>query len=178
MSPELEKGKARQTGSGILESSESEGIPKPILRNQESQWDSEDSDRARSLSGLSPFLVSEANQTHVIDSKDRMTQTKIGSKGGKSVMVQAFEDDPWGGLLSKQEICDLIKIDEMVGLGMRGQPDAVYNSHSLTSKRILMNGVVYQIIVLKEKYIQETEITKVVEIPSKETVQEKDVEPS
>ena len=85
-------------------------------------------------------------------------------------MVQAFEEDPWGGLLSKQEICDLINIDEMVGLGMRDQPEAVYNSHSLTSKRILMNGVVYQIVVLKEKYLQETEITKVVEIPSKDTV--------
>ena len=87
-------------------------------------------------------------------------------------MVQAFEDDPWGGLLNKQEICDLIKVDQMVGLGMRDQPEARYDSHSVTSKRVILNGVVYQVIVLKEKYVQETEITKVVEIPSKEKVQD------
>ena len=151
MSPEQEKGKARQTGSGNLESPESRGIPKQTFRNQESQWDSGDSDRARSLSGLAPFSVSEANQTQGIETKMRSTQTKIGSKGGKSVMVQAFEDDPWGGLLSKQEICDLIKVDQMVGLGMRDQPEARYDSHSVTSKRVILNGVVYQVIVLKEK---------------------------
>ena len=87
-------------------------------------------------------------------------------------MVQAFEEDPWSGLLSKQEICDMIKVDQMVGLGMRDHPEAMFDSHSVTSKRVILNGVVYQVIVLKEKYVQETEITKVVEIPSKEKVQE------
>ena len=51
---------------------------------------------------------------------------------------------------------------------MKEQPEAKYNNHSVTSKRIMMNGVVYQVVVLKEQYMQEKEVTKVVEIPSKE----------
>ena len=101
--------------------------------------------------------------------RDRSTQTKHG-KGGKSVGLQAFEEDPWGGLLSRQEICDLIEIDSMVGLGMKDQPEAKYHNHSVTSKRIMMSGVVYQVVVLKEQYMQEKEVTKVEEIPSKEKI--------
>ena len=143
MSPEPRKGKARQTGSGNLESPESEGIPKQTFRDQESQWDSGDSEEARSLSGLAPFLVSEANQTREVVMKVRSTQTKLSSKGGRSVSVQAFEEEPFVGLLSKQEVCDMIKVDRMVGLGMRDHPEARFDCHTVTSKRVMVEGIVY-----------------------------------
>ena len=49
------------------------------------------------------------------------------------VGIQAFEHEPWEGLLSRQEVCDLIEVEQFIGLGMRDRPGAVYDNHTVTS---------------------------------------------
>ena len=83
----FEEGKGTQTGSGVSESEKSK------VREQASQWDFEDSQRARSLSGLPPFSDSRGVQVQS-NVRDRSTQTSHG-KGNKSICIQAFEEDPW-----------------------------------------------------------------------------------
>ena len=156
----VDVGQATQTGYGVSESEKSK------VRDYASQWDFEDSKRARSLSGLPPASISKAVQAEGVqcNARDRSTQTSHG-KNNKSVCVQAFEEDPWAGLLSRQEVCDMIKIDNLVGLGYKERPQARYEDHSVTSKRLIMDGVVYQVIILKERYVEEQAVTQVIEKP-------------
>ena len=37
--------------------------------------------------------------------------------------IQAFEHEPWEGLLSREEVCDLIDVNKFIGLGMRERPE-------------------------------------------------------
>ena len=167
----VDVGQATQTGSGGSESEKSK------VRDYASQWDFEDSKRARSLSGLPPASISKAVQAERLqcNARDRSTQTSHG-KNNKSVCVQAFEEDPWAGLLSRQEVCDMIKVDNLVGLGYKERPQARYEDHSVTSKRLIMDGVVYQVIIVKERYVEEQVVTQVIEKPKKETVISKNKE--
>ena len=58
----FEEGKGTQTGSGVSESEKSKKASDKSVREQASQWDFEDSQRARSLSGLPPFSDSRGLQ--------------------------------------------------------------------------------------------------------------------
>ena len=124
-------------------------------------------------------MISAATQANLKPSNESVgTQTIDVKKDEHSIGVQAFEENPWEGLLSKQEVCELIEIENIVGLGMKDQPQAKYENHTITCKRVMSNGVVYQVVILKEQYLQEKEITKVVEVPCKQkkTNKEKDLE--
>ena len=188
-------GQETQTGSG------DSGSEKPKVRNSTSQWDFEDSKRARSLSGLPPMSKPKAIQTEGYRSsgnkifRDRTTQTSHG-KSNKSVAVQAFEEDPWSGLLSRKEICEMVKVDDLVGLGYKEHPQATFEEHSTTSKRMIVEGVVYQVIIVKELYVEdhlvtegekskrergsskarEPEVVEVIEIADESTSEEKEKE--
>ena len=81
--------------------------------------------------------------------------------------AQAFEHDPLEGLLSRKEVCSLIRIDDLVGLGIKENPEATFDGHSVSSKRLVDKGIVYQVIILKELYTQEKETVKVIEVPKK-----------
>ena len=147
------------------------------MRNSTSQWDFEDSKRARSLSGLPPMSKSREVQTEGLRStgnpifRDRTTQT-AHDKSNKSVSVQAFEEDPWSGLLSRQEICEMVKIEKLVGLGYKERPQARFEDHSITSKRMILEGVVYQVVIVKEVYVEDQVVTRVEE-PKREKVSSK-----
>ena len=161
-------GQGTQTGSGDSESEKSK------VRDATSQWDFEDSKRARSLSGFPPASKPMAVQTEGLRSsgnpifRDRTTQTSHG-KSNKSVGLQAFEEDPWSGLLSRQEICEMVKIDKLVGLGYKERPQAKFEEHSVTSKRMILEGVVYQVVIVKEMYVEEKVVTQV-EKPKKQAL--------
>ena len=78
----------------------------------------------------------------------------------QDVSSQAFEEDPWQGLLTEDEVCDLIKVEQAVGLGIVGKPEAKFQEHDITCKRMLSNGIIYQVVVLKEQYTVEKEVVK------------------
>ena len=76
------------------------------------------------------------------------------------------------------KVCDLIEIDKLIGLGMKDKSGAVYDNHSISSRGVMAQAVVYQVIVIKEQYVQEKEVKKVVEVSRKKVTmtQEKEVE--
>ena len=71
--------------------------------------------------------------------------------------LRSLLKDPWQGLLSDEEVCSLINIEQIVGLGMSNKPEATLDSHSVTCKRVLSQGVVYQVVVVQEQYLVEKE---------------------
>ena len=133
---------------------------------------------------VKPELVNEGTQVNLRNCMDSGTETSpppvsvpkatqlcsvLGLRSGSSqtpciksqdVSSQAFEEDPWQGLLTEDEVCDLIKVEQAVGLGIVGKPEAKFQEHDITCKRMLSNGIIYQVVVLKEQYTVEKEVVK------------------
>ena len=125
------------------------------------QWDLQDAIRAGSFLIERSETRSQATQIEF----DLLKPCETGSQTIEPYAVdfgaQAFEDEPFEGLLSRQEVCDLINVDRFIGLGMKDQPDAEYQNHTLISKRCMNQGVVYQVIIIKEQYMpRETTVDK------------------
>ena len=123
------------------------------------QWDLRDAIRAGS------FLI-ERSETRSQATQIEFDLLKACETGSQTIEpysaefgAQAFEEEPFEGLLSRQEVCDLINVDRFIGLGMKDQPEAEYHNHTLISKRCMNLGVVYQIIIIKEQYMPS--VTKV-----------------
>ena len=72
-----------------------------------------------------------------------------------SVAVQAFEEDPLQGLLSKEEICELVEVDRLIGNGIKDCSESEYVDHTITCKRAVVDGIVYQVLIVKEQYVKE-----------------------
>ena len=65
---------------------------------------------------------------------------------------------------------------------MSNKPEATLDSHSVTCKRVLSQGIVYQVVVVQEQYLVEKEkvvekviekeVVKEIEVPGKEKIVE------
>ena len=127
----------------------------PLGLDKTTQWDSNDS-----KSSGSSFLSG-------TDTSVRSTQTPCGKKGlvnfksqtldpiVTDVGIQAFHQEPFANMLSPEEVCDLVQVERFIGLGMKNSPKATFVEHSISSKRTLSDGIVYQVIIVKELYEKE-----------------------
>ena len=131
------------------------------------QWDSEDAKRAGFILSSPGNMTSQVSQESQVGVETASTAVQGRILDGVDVEIQAFEDNPLEGLLSRKEICSLIRIDDLVGSGIRENPEAIFDGHSISSKRVVDKGIVYQVVILKELYIQEKESVKVVEVSKK-----------
>ena len=139
--------------TGISESCESQ-VRLKSSASKSTQWNLQDS-----KSSGSSFLTCSETSSQATQVFDLVSRSSMGSQTVEpykaEVGVQAFEHEPWEGLLSRQEVCDLIDIDRFIGMGMRDQPGARYDNHTVTCKRVMSQGVVYQVIIIKEQYLPE-----------------------
>ena len=120
--------------------------------SKSTQWDLQDSKSSGSSFFSHSETVSQATQvSELVPSNTTGSQTIEPYK--VETGIQAFEHEPWEGLLSRQEVCELIDIDRFIGMGMRDQPGAEYDNHTVTCKRVMSQGVVYQVIIIKEQYL-------------------------
>ena len=71
------------------------------------------------------------------------------------VGIQAFHKEPFANMLSSEEVCDLVQVERFIGLGMKNFPKAAFIDHSISSKRALSDGIVYQVVIIKELYEKE-----------------------
>ena len=94
----------------------------------------------------------------VLGQKDKPSQTQASKQQDEG--TQAFEEDPWQCLLSEEKVCELIQVDQLVGLGIDGKPNAKLENHDISCQRVLSQGVIYQVVVLKEQYVIEKEVRK------------------
>ena len=132
--------------------------------NMSTQWDSRDSKSSGSSFLSNSWTSSCSTQTSSSKSDKILCQESVKTQTleplTEEIGVQAFENEPFVGLLSKQEVCESINIENFIGLGMKDQPSASYQNHSVLMKRVLYQGVVYQVIVVKEQYSMEKDIVK------------------
>ena len=152
-----------ERGTRISESGESPVRNRPSS-NMSTQWDSRDS-KSSGSSSLSNSWTSSCSTQTTESKKDKIVgqesvKTQTLEPLTEEMCVQAFENEPFVGLLSKQEVCESINIVNFIGLGMKDQPSASYQNHSVLMKRVLYQGVVYQVIVVKELYSIEKETHK------------------
>ena len=144
-----------ERGTRISEFGESPVRTRTSL-NKSTQWDSRDSKSSGSSFLSDSCTSSRATQT-ILSKEDKvLNQTSVKSQTMEPLTedfcIQAFEQEPFVGLLSKQEVCESIEVERFIGLGMKGQPQATYQNHSILMKRVLDQGIVYQVIVIKEQY--------------------------
>ena len=66
----------------------------------------------------------------VLGQKDKPSQTQASKQ--QDEVTQAFEEDPWQCLLSEDEVCDLIQVDQLVGLGIDDKPNAKLENHDIS----------------------------------------------
>ena len=132
--------------------------------NKSTQWDSQDSKSSGSSFLPGSDTTSRATQADLSIKKKVSDRVSVKSQTMEPLTeecsIQAFEQEPFEGLLSKQEVCDSIEVDRFIGLGMKGQPQATYENHSIMMKRVLDQGIVYQVIVIKEQYSKEQRVEK------------------
>ena len=95
-----------EMGVGVSESCESQVQTKLVLnKDQSTQLDLEDSKSSGSAFPPNSGMSSQAGNS--FGNVSAYSQTvKIQEK---EMGIQAFEDEPWEGLLSRQEVCDMIK---------------------------------------------------------------------
>ena len=168
-STEVKAWKVGGGGSKVTDRSEFGVTVKPFLTNNFSQTDFDQSMDSGTVPHLPSAGTSKATQVcSVLGQKSASSQTLPRKIFNSEVGIQAFEEDPWQYLLSEDEVCDLIQIDQLVGLGGSSRPEARLDDHSITCKRVLSKGIIYQVVVLREQYIVEKEIVKEIEVPRKE----------
>ena len=172
---------AREEGFKERAFSETGVMAKPSMVNQSSQ----NSGKALGQDSL-PLLpqnrLDKATQLcSVLGQKAGSSQTPLPAKKA-DLAFQAFEGNPWQGLLSDVEVCKLIGTDKLIGLGISDRPEATLDNHKVTCKQVLSQGIVYQVVVIQEQYlvekekvverIVEKEVVKEVEVPGKEKIVE------
>ena len=165
LSPKVVVGKIEQQGSEFPEFAELGVLVKPEMSNKTVQFNSGNLKGLGSLSDSLPETANKATQISKVMVSSDSQATETASK--KSIGLQSFEEDPWQGLLSEDEVCQLIKVDTLIGHGIKEQPEALFESHSINSKRVMSKGIIYQVVVIKEQYTKETEIIKTIEVPCK-----------
>ena len=143
--------------------SEAGVMEKPSMVNQSSQ----NSGKALGQDSL-PLLPQNRSDKatqlcSVLGQKSGSSQTPLPAKKA-DLAFQAFEGNPWQGLLSDEEVCKPIGTDKLVGLGISDRPEVTLDNHKVTCKQVLSQGIVYQVVVIQEQYLVEKE--KVVESPN------------